>query len=278
VAFPNPEEPGALDLLLELAREVGAHVAIATDPDADRMSAAVPDPGAPGGWRVLKGDEVGALLGWWLLEHTTGADRVVATTIVSSSLLAEMAAAAGVELRETLTGFKWLARTPKPGQRLVYAYEEALGHCVGPAVRDKDGLTAGLVFAEVVAALEAEGRGPLDALTALDARFGAHATGAVSVRTTDGPGLLERIRDEPPSELAGHAVAEVVDLAEGWHGLPPTDGLRLALADRCGRVVVRPSGTEPKLKGYIEVTAPTRVEAEAELERLTDAVQVLLGA
>ena len=273
VAFPNPEEPGALDLLLALARDVGADVAFALDPDADRLSVATP----AGGWRALSGDEVGALLGWWLLEHTSGDDRVVATTIVSSTLLGKMAAAAGVTYRETLTGFKWLARTPGPGERLVYAYEEALGHCVGPAVRDKDGMTAGLVFAELVAALDAEGRTPLDALAALDARFGAHATGAVSVRTTAGPGLLQRLRDDPPAELAGQAIADVADLAQGWRGLPSTDGLRLGLADGGGRVVIRPSGTEAKLKGYVEVVAATRTEADRRLERLVGALRVLLG-
>ena len=278
VAFPNPEEPGALDQLLELACGIGAHVAFANDPDADRMSAAVPEAAASGGWRALSGDEVGAILGWWLLQRTRGPDRVVATTIVSSSLLGKMAAAAGVTFCETLTGFKWMGRAAEPGQRLVYAYEEALGHCVGPAVRDKDGLTACLVFAEVVAALRAEGRTVLDVLADLDARFGAHATGAVSVRTTDGPGLLEGIRVRPPDELAGQPVAEVVDLAEGWHGLPPTDGLRLTLADDRGRVVIRPSGTEPKLKSYVEVVAASRAEADDQLGRLTDAVRALLHA
>ena len=277
VSFPNPEEPGALDLLLALARDVAADVAFALDPDADRLSAAVPDPRCGGTWRVLSGDEVGALLGWWLLDHTSGADRVVATTIVSSSLLGKMAAAAGVTCRETLTGFKWLARAAEPGQRLVYAYEEALGHCVNPAVRDKDGMSAALLFAELVADLAADGRSPLDALADLDARFGAHATGAVSVRTADGPGLLARLRQDPPRELAGQRIAEVVDLVDGWKGLPPTDGLRLAIAGDGGRVVLRPSGTEPKLKSYVEVVAPTRPEADARLARLLDALQVVLG-
>jgi phosphomannomutase len=277
VDFPNPEEPGALDLLLDLARGVRADAAFALDPDADRFSAAIPDPDRERPWRVLTGDEVGALLGWWLLEHTGGGDRVVATTIVSSSLLGKMAAAAGVAYRETLTGFKWLARTPEPGQRLVYAYEEALGHCAGPAVRDKDGMTAALVFAEMTATLAAQGRTPLDALAELDARFGAHATGAVSVRTAAGLGQLARLRRHPPSELAGLPIVEVVDLAEGWKGLPPTDGLRLALAGDGGRVVIRPSGTEPKLKSYVEVVAPTRTAANARLALLVESLRVLLG-
>jgi phosphomannomutase len=221
---------------------------------------------------------VGALLGWWLLERTSGPDRVVATTIVSSSLLGKMAAVAGVEFRETLTGFKWMGRAARPGQRLVYAYEEALGHCVGPAVRDKDGLTAALVFAELVATLRAEGRTPLDALADLDARFGAHATGAVSVRTTEASRLLDRLRSDPPAELAGQPVIEVVDLADGWRGLPPTAGLRLALGDGRGRVVIRPSGTEAKLKSYVEVVAASRTEAEDRLAQISDAVRGLLGA
>jgi phosphomannomutase len=283
VAFPNPEEPGALDHLLVLAGSVGADVAIANDPDADRMSAAVPDPSAPGGWRALLGDEVGAVLAWWVLQRTRGDDRLVATTIVSSSLLARQAEAAGVAHVETLTGFKWLARSPGPGQRLVYAYEEALGHCVGtgpggPAVLDKDGLTAALAWCELVAALRAEGRTPLDVLAELDDRFGAHATAQVSVRTPDRDGALRRFAATPPSSLGGLAVAEVVDLAGGWHGLPPTEGIRLGLADARGRVVVRPSGTEPKLKAYAEVIAPRRAEAQALLAAVVDDLRALVAS
>ena len=261
--FPNPEEPGALDLLLALAGRTGAHVAIASDPDADRCAVAVPLP--DGGWRALTGDEVGWLLADHVLAHTSGDDRLVATTIVSSSMLSAIAASYGVRYAETLTGFKWIVRAP--GGRLVLGYEEALGYAVGPTglvVRDKDGIGAALVVAEVAARAQAEGRTLLDLLDDLARRHGVHLTGQVSVRREGPAGAQEiaavvaRLRSAPPAEVGGLAVERAVDLADATAtGLPPTSGVRLHL-ERGARVVVRPSGTEPKLKAYLEVVAPVR--------------------
>jgi phosphomannomutase len=237
------------------------------------MAAAVPL--RSGGWRVLTGDEVGALLAHHVLWHTSGADRVVATTIVSSSLLASQAAAAGVRFERTLTGFKWLARVPRLGERLVYAYEEALGHSVGGIVRDKDGLSAALTFCELVALCKEEGRTVLDLLRDIDLAHGAHATGQVSVRTDRAVELTAALVARPPAAVGTHRVVEVVDLSTGWDGLPPTDGVVLVL--EAGRVIVRPSGTEPKLKCYLEVIDPSRGVADAALRSLAVAARTLIA-
>jgi phosphomannomutase len=261
VAFPNPEEPGALDLVLALAVAEAADIVVAHDPDGDRLAVAVPDDAASSGWRALTGDEIGVVLADWLLEHGTGADRLVATTVVSSSMLGRLARARGVEFAETLTGFKWLARAAldRPGTRFVYGYEEALGSCVGTLVRDKDGITAALAFAELAASERRRGRSVLDRLDDLALELGVHATGQRSIRV-EGPGGLDRMRAavdalaaSPPPVLAGVAVVEVEDLRAGGR-LPPTD----AVVVRGGgvRLVVRPSGTEPKLKCYAEAVVP----------------------
>jgi phosphomannomutase len=259
VAFPNPEEPGALDLALALAADVGADLVIANDPDADRLAVALPVPAA--GWRALTGDEIGVVLADWLLSRDEGADRLVVTTVVSSSMLSQLAAARGVAFAETLTGFKWIARAAldRPDLRFVYGYEEALGSCVGPLVRDKDGITAALAFAELAAWEKARGRTVLDRLDDLATELGVHATGQRSVRVT-GPGGMERmaaavdaIVTSPPAALAGVPVAEVEDLRAGAR-LPPTDGVVLRGAGV--RLIVRPSGTEPKLKCYGEAVVP----------------------
>lgn len=252
VPFPNPEEPGAMDLALELAEQTGPDVVIANDPDADRCAAAV---AGPGGWRMLRGDEVGALLGSHLLDRGVEPGRVFANSIVSSRLLAAMSRAAGVPHEETLTGFKWIARVPG----LAFGYEEALGYCVDPdRVRDKDGVTAALLLAELAAGLKARGRGLLDRLDDLARAHGVYATDAFSIRV-DELTLIERVMDRlrsaPPAEVAGIAVARLDDLALGEGGLPPTEGLRWYLEDD-SRIIVRPSGTEPKLKVYLEVIEP----------------------
>ncbi|XVX19367.1 phospho-sugar mutase [Actinomycetota bacterium] len=252
VAFPNPEEPGAIDAALELARVTGPDVVIANDPDADRCAAAVVD---GDDWRMLRGDEVGALLGAHLLRQGVPEGAVFANSIVSSRLLAAMATAAGVRHEETLTGFKWISRVPG----LHYGYEEALGYCVAPGlVRDKDGISAALLLAEQTARLKAAGRTLTDVLDDLAREHGVHATDAYSVRVTDlaliGE-IMARLRAQPPAELAGIAVARADDLARGDGGLPPTEGLRYYLADD-SRVIARPSGTEPKLKVYLEVIEP----------------------
>ena len=256
VAFPNPEEPGALDLALALAARNDADLVVANDPDADRCAAAVP---TPTGWRMLRGDEVGALLADHLLRR--GAVGTLATSIVSSSLLGRIAADAGRPFEETLTGFKWIGRVPD----LAFGYEEALGYCCDPAnVRDKDGVSALLLLCELAAALKAEGRTLLDRLDDLARRHGLHATDQVSVRVEDLSLIqdaMARLRADAPTSLGGLAVERVDDLAAGDGGLPPTEGLRFALAEGA-RVIVRPSGTEPKLKAYLEVVVPVEGGAE----------------
>jgi phosphomannomutase len=252
VAFPNPEEPGAIDAALDLAREIGPDIVLANDPDADRCAVAVP---ADGDWRMLRGDEVGALLGHHILARGVDPDAVFACSIVSSRLLAAMAAKAGIRHEETLTGFKWIARV----EGLSFGYEEALGYCVDPGhVRDKDGLSACLMVAELAATLKAKGRVLTDVLDDLAVEHGVHATDSFSVRVADLSligDVMARLREKPPSEVAGIAVARADDLATGVDGLPPTDGLRYHLEDG-SRVIVRPSGTEPKLKVYLEVIEP----------------------
>jgi phosphomannomutase len=264
VSFPNPEEPGAMDLALEEGIEGDADVVIANDPDADRCAAAVPtrDRGSSGGpaYRMLRGDEVGWLLGWWL--HERGAVGSYANSIVSSSLLATMAASYGVEHHETLTGFKWIGRIPG----LAFGYEEALGYCVDAAhVADKDGVSAALLVVELVAALKARGRTVHDVLDDLAISHGLHATDQLSVRVSDLAVIADamaRLRTTPPSEVAGLAVESFEDLEAGADGLPPTDGVRLRLAEHT-RVIVRPSGTEPKLKCYLEVVVPVIADGTA---------------
>jgi phosphomannomutase len=264
VAFPNPEEPGAMDLALDLAGRAGVDVVLANDPDADRCAVAIPAPGGPG-YRMLTGDEVGALLGWWILQRGQRSGRGVvgtfANSIVSSQLLGAIARSAGLGFRETLTGFKWIARA---ADDLVFGYEEALGYCVDPAgVRDKDGISAGLLFAEMVAVLKAEGRSVPDVLDELAVAHGVHATSQVSLRFTDLdriPALMASLRADPPTWVGGLGVVDSVDLEAGSADLPPTDGLRYLLGGAEGvagaRVIVRPSGTEPKVKAYLEVRAP----------------------
>ena len=254
VAFPNPEEPGAMDLAMALAAERSADLVVANDPDADRCAVAVP---GPHGWRMLSGDEVGALLARHLL--TSGRRGVYATTIVSSSLLSRMAAAAGQPYVETLTGFKWIGRV----DGLAFGYEEALGYCVDPEhVKDKDGVSALLLLCELAARAKADGRSLTDLLDEIAAEFGLHATDQVSVRVTDLSligAAMDRLRSTPPTALGGLDVEQVDDLAEGSAELPPTEGLRYRLAEGA-RVVVRPSGTEPKLKCYLEVVVPVHPE------------------
>ncbi|WP_420822230.1 phospho-sugar mutase [Streptomyces antioxidans] len=261
VAFPNPEEPGAMDLAFATARRVAPDIIIANDPDADRCAVAVPaitNPTAPtdaASWRMLRGDEVGALLATHLVHKR--ARGGFATTIVSSSLLSRIADDAGLPYAETLTGFKWLARV----DGLRYAYEEALGYCVDPeGVRDKDGITAALLVAELTSELKEQGRTLGDLLDDIAVAHGLHATDQLSVRVTDLSVIgtaMKRLREQPPTELAGLAVTSAEDLTRGTDTLPPTDGLRYQLAGRgavrAARVIVRPSGTEPKLKCYLEV-------------------------
>ncbi|MEU3550711.1 phospho-sugar mutase [Streptomyces longwoodensis] len=269
VAFPNPEEPGAMDLAFARARETDPDLVIANDPDADRCAVAVKDGGA---WRMLRGDEVGALLGAHLVAR--GARGTFAESIVSSSLLGRIAEKAGLPYEETLTGFKWIARV----DGLRYGYEEALGYCVDPeGVRDKDGITAALLVTELASVLKAGGRTLVDLLDDLAVEHGLHATDQLSVRVQDLSVIadaMRRLREHPPTELAGLPVTRAEDLERGTQTLPPTDGLRYTLDG--ARVVVRPSGTEPKLKCYLEVVVP--VDAHAALPAARTRATELLAA
>ena len=250
VAFPNPEEPGAMDLVTARAVEVGADLVVANDPDADRCAVAVP---GPAGWTMLRGDELGALLGDDALRR--GVTGVYASSLVSSSLLGRLAAEHGRRHETTLTGFKWIGRV----EGLAFGYEEALGYCVAPElVRDKDGISAMLRVLDLATRLAAEGRTLTDRLDEIAVAHGLHATDQLSVRVSrlaDIAETMQRLRARPPAELGGLAVERVDDLADGVDGLPPTEGLRWGLAAGA-RVVVRPSGTEPKLKCYLEVVVP----------------------
>jgi phosphomannomutase len=259
VAFPNPEEPGALDLALADARRLDADLVVASDPDGDRLAVAVPEPA--GGWRVLTGDQLGALLGASLLERTAADPepraRLVATTIVSSTLLSTIAAAAGARYAETLTGFKWITRAGDgmPGTRFLFGYEEALGYAVGDVVRDKDGIGAALAMLRLATAARAAGRSVLDRYDELETAHGVHLTSQVTLRTADQAKVMSRLRAAPPSDLGGEPVLSMADLADGASdrgGLPPADVLIFRLPG--ARVVLRPSGTEPKIKCYIEIS------------------------
>jgi phosphomannomutase len=292
VAFPNPEEPGALDLALADARRLDADLVVASDPDGDRLAVAVPDPAA--GWRVLTGDQLGALLGASLLERTAGQQapeaRLVASTVVSSTLLAKIAAAAGVRYAETLTGFKWIARAADgvPGARFVFGYEEALGYAVGDVVRDKDGFGAALAMLRLAEGAKSAGRSVLDVYDDLERAHGVHLTSQLTLRTADQAQVMSRLRAAPPDAFGGEPVSGRTDLARPAAGRGP--GAAVPRADVLiyrlpgGRVVLRPSGTEPKIKCYIEITEPVagrslaaaRQAATGRLAPLRSALGVLL--
>jgi phosphomannomutase len=284
VSFPNPEEPGTLDLALAQARADGADLVLANDPDGDRLAVAVPDPAEAGGWRVLSGDQVGALIGSYLLERTAAeaqaGQRLVVTTVVSSTLLGKIAAAAGARYAETLTGFKWIVRAGQgvPGRRFLFGYEEALGYAVGDVVRDKDGISAALALLSLAATARAAGRSLLDRWDALEAGHGVHLTAQVTLHAPSPAGIMGRLRAAPPAALAGQPVTGSEDLAADADGagapagadvatgaggarepsLPRADVLIYRLPG--ARVVIRPSGTEPKLKAYLEVVEPATAQ------------------
>jgi phosphomannomutase len=279
LTFPNPEEPGAMDLALALAADAGAELVLANDPDGDRCAVGVPLPG--GGWRMLTGDEVGCLLAEHVLDRTRGPDRLVVTTIVSSTQLSKIAARYDVRFAESLTGFKWIMRAGSAADRLVLGYEEALGYSLGGdegvPVHDKDGIGAALAVAALTAEVKRDGRTLLDLLDDQAKRYGLHATSQLSFRVDDPTLITEamtRLRKSPPTAFGGQEVSAIDDMSLGVDGLPPTEGLRLRLANDA-RMVVRPSGTEPKLKCYLEVIVPVsgtvkaaRVEAAADLTAL----------
>jgi phosphomannomutase len=356
VTFPNPEEPGALDLAIADARRLDADLVLANDPDGDRLAVVLPDASVEGGWRPLTGDQLGALLGAHLLERSAHDDdpgnRLVATTVVSSSMLSKMAAAAGVRFAETLTGFKWIVRAGDalPGSRFIFGYEEALGYSVGDVVRDKDGIGAALATLALAATTRAQGASLLDRWDALEMLHGVHRTAQLSLRQASPDDSMAALRAHPLRELAGWSVSESIDLAGGSGALPPSDVLIYRLGasptgaggggasagagaggtggasagvaggaasagavaaggtagdaasagavaaggaagtpvdSSSARLVVRPSGTEPKLKAYLEVVravglngdlAAARRTAGEQLDRLRAAVAITLGA
>lgn len=258
VSFPNPEEPGALDLSFALAREVGAELIIANDPDADRLSIAIPDVESAEGYRQLTGNEVGWLLGWDAARKAAASnldDAALACTIVSSPALGAVAKKYGLNFVETLTGFKWVSRVPG----LVFGYEEAIGYLVNPdAVKDKDGVSAGVAFLAMAAEGKAEGVSVAQMLDGFTETFGFFASDQLSVRVTDLSlisAIMSELRENAPSTIGGVSISSVDDLLDGSGDLPPTDALRFSLDDG-SRVMARPSGTEPKLKYYIDVAAP----------------------
>jgi len=304
VSFPNPEEPGALDLALADARRLEADLVLASDPDGDRLAVAVPDPAASGGWRKLTGDQVGGLLGAFVLDATpqqatpdqtasgpTAPDqaapglRLAATTVVSSSLLSRIADSAGVQYAETLTGFKWIVRAAdhRPGTRFVFGYEEALGYAVGDVVRDKDGISAALALLGLAAQAWAAGHSLLDRWDALEEAHGVHLTTQLTLPTRAPGEIMAGLRAAEPGALGESPVRSVTDLAPGSAELPPTDALIFRLDG--ARVVLRPSGTEPKIKAYLEVTEPVapgglagaRRRAQARMTPLRAAVQALFA-
>ena len=274
VAFPNPEEPGAMDLALATAERVRPDVIVANDPDADRCAIGVPTPGSD--YRMLSGDEVGYALGWWASRRDSSRSTL-AQSLVSGGMLKAIADSSTLDYQQTLTGFKWIGRIPT----LRFGYEEALGYCVDPeTVRDKDGITAALAVADLIAELKAESRSILDLLDDLAREHGLYATRQVSLRVADLSTIrtiMESLRSQPRATVGKRAVETIVDLQQGTD-LPPTDGLVLTLAGQ-GRIIVRPSGTEPKIKAYLQVVVEVgssidnaRETAERQLDDLADDV------
>ena len=272
VAFPNPEEPGAIDLALETAKSFDADLVIANDPDADRCAAAVKDPLT--GWRMLRGDELGAILGESIARKSNSG--IFANSIVSSSILKKIAAHHNLEFKETLTGFKWLAKI----KGLTFGYEEALGYAVDArTVNDKDGISAAITLAQIATDLAADGKTVLDLLNEIWARHGFHATEQISIRLSDLSKvdvILGGLRRNPPLDIAGRAVTSIDDLAAPTDGLPPTDGLRIWL-DGGVRIIIRPSGTEAKMKCYIEVIERDAKTAQVVLDQLRPPLKELLS-
>ena len=273
VAFPNPEEPGAIDLALATARSHNADLVIANDPDADRCAAAIKD--HSGDWRMLRGDELGVIFGEWIAR--TSPQGTFGNSIVSSSILRKISAHYGIDFKEVLTGFKWLAKI----EDLAFGYEEAIGYAVdSETVNDKDGISAAIFLAQIATDLAAVGKDLNDLLDEVWQRHGFHATEQISIRVADMGAiteLLAGLRSNPPQEIAGRAVESIDDLAAPTDGLPPTDGLRLWLSGGV-RIIIRPSGTEAKLKCYIEVITPDQQSAVSELNSLRAPLKAFLGA
>ena len=272
VAFPNPEEPGAIDLALETARSFDAHLVIANDPDADRCAAAINDPVT--GWRMLRGDELGAIFAESIARKIDSG--IFANSIVSSSIVKKIAGHYNLQFKETLTGFKWLAKI----ENLTFGYEEALGYAVDAVtVNDKDGISAAITLAQIATDLAAEGKTLLDLLDEIWARHGFHATEQISIRLSDLSKvgvILGGLRSNPPTEIAGRSVTSIDDLAKPTDGLPPTDGIRIWL-DGGVRIIIRPSGTEAKMKCYIEAIERDSKAATVVLDQLRPPLKELLS-
>lgn len=272
VAFPNPEEPGAIDLALKKARDFNAELVIANDPDADRCAAAINDPAV--GWRMLRGDELGVVLGEWIARSKPSG--TFGNSIVSSSALRKICGHYGIDFQEVLTGFKWLAKI----EDLAFGYEEAIGYAVdSDTVNDKDGISAAIFLAQVAMDLKRDGLTISDLLNQVWERHGFHGTEQISIRVSDMSAitrLLAGLRQNPPKEIAGRAVESIDDLAAPQDGLPPTDGLRIWLAGGI-RIIVRPSGTEAKMKCYIEVITKTSGDSEALLNELREPLKKFLA-
>jgi phosphomannomutase len=289
VAFPNPEEKGALDIAISLAKKNSVDVLLANDPDADRFAAAVSN--SSGDWVTLRGDQIGSLLGWWMIERVklTGSNLsgTFANSIVSSMMLESIAKSAGLEYESTLTGFKWVSRV----NNLTFGYEEALGYCVDPDnVSDKDGISAAAMFMEMLAHLKSQEKTIWRVLDELALAHGLHATDQVSVRVTSSDQValtMAGIRNTPPTKFGGLQVSSIDDLAIGLGGLPKTDAVIIHLAEndqiQKARVIVRPSGTEPKIKCYLEVVVRgedlgiAQQTADNELKSLAADARPLLG-
>jgi phosphomannomutase len=272
VAFPNPEEPGAIDLALKKARDFGADLVIANDPDADRCAAAINDPKV--GWRMLRGDELGIVFGEWIARSKPSGS--FANSIVSSSALRKISGHYGIDFQEVLTGFKWIAKI----ENLAFGYEEAIGYAVdSDNVNDKDGISAAIFLAQIATDLKRDGLTISDLLNQVWERHGFHGTEQISIRVTDMSAitrLLAGLRSNPPREIAGRVVESIDDLAAPTDGLPPTDGLRIWLAGGI-RIIVRPSGTEAKMKCYIEVVTATSDESQKLLDEIRSPLKELLS-
>ena len=279
VAFPNPEEPGALDLSFAKARKVNADLIIAHDPDADRLAVAVPDSNASQGFRALTGNQVGAILGWFLAEraHNSGKSGALANSLVSSPVLGKIAHRFGLRHEETLTGFKYVSRVPN----LIFGFEEALGYLVTPdVVRDKDGISAGLLVMSLANSLSEEGRTLLDYLRDIENQVGAFASGQVTVRLEQGvPGstVTNALRQKTLAAVGSRSVEQVDDFLLGVGQYPAEDILRYYL-DNGTRVIVRPSGTEPKVKVYIDTEGTTSVEAQSRLTEVESDINELVSS
>lgn len=275
VAFPNPEEPGACDLLLKLAEKIQADIAIAHDPDADRCAIGIKENNS---WRMLKGDELGILLAWWIMQKADLAkESVFSSSIVSASLVPKMAEQLGFKGQSTLTGMKWAGHI----ENLAFGYEEAIGYSVDPvAVSDKDGISAALVMIEMMDWCKGENLTLTNVLDDIYKEFGLHLTGQLSIRLNDIDLAKEKVQElltDPPKDLNNETVVEVIDMQEGYKNLPPSKGIVLKIQD--GSIIVRPSGTEPKLKCYLEVKGESSQKAllQKRLTDLSNAMAVLLN-